>query len=84
MHVRLTYCSPCGHLPRALDLTQQALSELGQRVASWTLVPGAGGVFDVEVDGELVFSKQAVGRHATLDEVLESLRSRAGGAPEPG
>jgi len=48
---------------------------------SWKLVPGSGGVFDVWVNGELVFSKKAVGRHAEPGEIragiakaLESLR----------
>jgi selT/selW/selH-like putative selenoprotein len=34
------------------------------------MVPGSGGVFDVRVDGELVFSKRAAGRHAAEGEVL--------------
>jgi Rdx family protein len=36
-------------------------------------------VFDVMVDGELVFSKKAVGRHAAPGEVLELIRRRTGG-----
>ncbi len=34
------------------------------------LVPGSGGIFDVMVDGKLVFSKRAVGRHAKPGEVV--------------
>lgn len=41
-----------------------------------TLVTGAKGVFDVEVDGELLFSKKAVGRHAEDGEVLRLFRER--------
>jgi selT/selW/selH-like putative selenoprotein len=35
----------------------------------------SGGVFEVEVDGTLVFSKKATGRHATAGEVLELVRA---------
>jgi len=35
-----------------------------------TLVPGSGGVFDVTVDGKLVFSKKKVGRFPEEGEVL--------------
>ena len=35
-----------------------------------TLVPATGGVFEVEVDGELIYSKVATGRHAEPGEVL--------------
>ena len=36
---------------------------------SWKLIPSVGGVFDVWVNGELIFSKQEVGRHAEPGEV---------------
>jgi selT/selW/selH-like putative selenoprotein len=38
------------------------------------LIEGAGGVFDVEVDGRLVFSKHKVGRFPEAGEVLEAAR----------
>ena len=38
------------------------------------LVPSSGGVFDVMVDGALVFSKRAVGRHAKPGEVVDLIR----------
>ncbi len=34
------------------------------------LIAGGGGVFEVEVDGDLVFSKKALDRHAEPGEVL--------------
>ena len=34
-----------------------------------------GGVFEVTVDGRLVFSKKATGRHADPDEVVEAIRA---------
>lgn len=45
-------------------------------ISSLTFVTGAKGVFDVEVDGELLFSKKAIGRHAEPGEVLELFRER--------
>lgn len=35
-----------------------------------TLVGGSGGVFEVTIDGRLVFSKKATGRHPEIDEIL--------------
>jgi selenoprotein W-related protein len=37
---------------------------------------GEEGVFDVRVDGDLVYSKHATGRHARPGEVLERFRER--------
>jgi selenoprotein W-related protein len=41
-----------------------------------TLVTGTKGIFDVEVDGEILYSKHATGRHAEPGEVLELFRER--------
>jgi selenoprotein W-related protein len=41
-----------------------------------TLIPSSGGVFEVTLGDELLYSKKATGRHAEHDEVLKSIRSR--------
>ncbi len=41
-----------------------------------SLIPGSGGIFDVTVDGALVFSKKRVGRHAQPGEVAEAVRTK--------
>jgi selT/selW/selH-like putative selenoprotein len=42
------------------------------------LVKSSGGAFEVTVDGALIFSKRALGRHAAPGEVLELIRRNAG------
>ena len=37
-------------------------------------MPSRGGVFEVEVDGRLVFSKKATGCHAEHDDILATIR----------
>ena len=46
------------------------MGEHGSDVAEMSLMPSGGGVFEVIVDGALVFSKKALGRHAEDGEVL--------------
>jgi selenoprotein W-related protein len=41
------------------------------------MLPSSGGVFEVMVDGKLVFSKKALNRHAEPGEVLELIRQCA-------
>lgn len=53
--VDIEYCVPCGHLDRAQQLEGAILSEYGQQVNSVRLVTGDSGVFEVTVDGDLVF-----------------------------
>jgi selenoprotein W-related protein len=42
------------------------------------LVPSSGGIFDVMVDGKLVFSKRALGRHAKPGEIVALLKGGSG------
>lgn len=46
------------------------LEQWEDRIASVTVVPGTGGVFDVHVDGELVFTKSMIGRYPEPDDVV--------------
>ena len=48
-----------------------------------TLVTGSKGVFDVVVDGEVLYSKKETGRHAEPGEVLERFRSKYADGVEP-
>ena len=41
-----------------------------------TLIPGSGGIFEVNLDGVVVFSKKRVGRHAQPGEVVEAVRAK--------
>lgn len=45
-------------------------------VGSLTLSTGSKGVFDVSVDGDLIYSKGQTGRHAEPGEVLELFTER--------
>ncbi len=42
------------------------------------VVAGTGGVFDIHVDGELVFYKKMLGRYPAPDDVLPLIRERIG------
>lgn len=42
------------------------------------IVAGANGIFDVHVDGELVFTKSMLGRYPDPDDVLPLIRARLG------
>jgi selT/selW/selH-like putative selenoprotein len=43
------------------------------------LIESSGGVFEVTVDGKLVFSKKATRRHAEPGEVLKAIEQLRGG-----
>jgi selenoprotein W-related protein len=52
-------------------------------IESFTLITGSKGVFDVAVDGQLLFSKKALGRHVEPGEALRLFQALIGPDVEP-
>ncbi len=59
----------------------ELLNHYEHKIESITLLPSSGGVFEVSVDGERIFSKAALGRHAESGEVLRLLNQYLKGKP---
>jgi selenoprotein W-related protein len=57
-------------------MTEQLFNEFGEQIDSLVLVPSSGGVFEVEVDGNLLYSKKETRRHATYEEVRDAIRGQ--------
>jgi len=53
-------------------------------VRSWTLLPASGGRFEVTVNGEVVFSKKALGRHAEPGEIRALILKKVDAVRPPG
>ena len=56
-------------------MAEELLQEYGEQVGALTLVPSAGGRFEVTVDGRLAFSKAAEGRFPELKELKDRVRA---------
>jgi selenoprotein W-related protein len=54
------------------------LEEWERVIGRLEIVPGSGGIFDVHVDGRLVFTKSMIGRYPDPDDVLPLLRPLLG------
>lgn len=61
-----------------MSATRELLHHYQHVIEELRLVTGRGGVFDVVVDGEVLFSKKAEGRHANPGEILERFRALVG------
>jgi selenoprotein W-related protein len=66
-----------------VSTVRELLERYQHVIDSVTVVTGAKGVFDVEVDGELLYSKHATGRHAQPGEVLAQFTERYGQGVTP-
>lgn len=74
--VEIRYCRRCRFVLRAGWLAQELLFTLGDRLGEVALVPGEGGVFEVRLDGSVLFSRAQVGRFPEAKELKQLLRDR--------
>lgn len=74
--VEIVYCTQCRFILRGAWLAQELLMTFAGELGEVALVPGMEGVFDVTVDGELVFSRKAQGRFPESKELKQLIRDR--------
>ena len=75
--IEITFCRLCGWGLRAGWMAQELLTTFAEEVGSVMLTPDAsGGVFDVRVDGEVVWSRAEQGGFPELSELKRLVRDR--------
>ena len=74
--VEIEYCTQCRWLLRAGWTAQELLTTFTAELGEVALVPGTGGVFDVRVDGEVVWSRSEQGGFPELSELKRLVRDR--------
>ncbi|MFC5970321.1 SelT/SelW/SelH family protein [Halomarina salina] len=70
--VEIEYCVPCGFLERAENVQHALLSSLGERLDRVALVTGDHGIFEVRVDGTIVFEKES--DEFDVDAIVRAVR----------
>ena len=74
--IEIEYCTGCRWLPRAGWTAQELLITFEAELGEVALVPGSGGVFDVRLDGETLWSRKAMSRFPELKELKQLVRDR--------
>ncbi len=74
--LEIEYCTRCRWLLRAAWMAQELLTTFEAELGEVALVPGTGGIFEVRLDGETVWSRGEEGRFPELKELKQRLRDR--------
>lgn len=72
--VEIEYCTQCRWLLRAGWMAQELLTTFQDEIGEVALIPGTGGIYEVRVDGELIWSRKYEGRFPDLKELKQRLR----------
>lgn len=74
--VTLHYCTQCRWLLRTAWIAQELLTTFESELGEVALRPGTGGVFDVYVGDELIWSRKEQGRFPDIKELKQLVRDR--------
>ena len=74
--VAITYCAQCRFILRATWMAQELLMTFEGELGEVALIPASGGVFEVRVDDDLVWSKRSQGRFPESKELKQRVRDK--------
>jgi selenoprotein W-related protein len=72
--VDIEYCTQCRWLLRAAWLAQELLTTFEADLKGVNLIPGTGGILEVRLNGEILFSRKLVGRFPESKELKQLIR----------
>ncbi len=74
--IAITYCTQCQWLLRAAWMAQELLSTFMSDVGEVALIPGTGGIFEIAVDGELIWERKRDGGFPDIKTLKQLVRDR--------
>lgn len=72
--IEIEYCTQCKWLIRAAWMAQELLTTFEAELSEVSLKPGTGGVFDIRLGKEIVWSRKERGRFPDIKELKQIVR----------
>jgi selenoprotein W-related protein len=74
--LEIEYCTQCRWLLRSAWMAQELLTTFERDLERVSLVPGSGGIFDIRLNNELIFSRKDAQRFPETKEIKQMIRDR--------
>ncbi len=74
--LEIEYCTQCRWLLRAAWMAQELLTTFEKELGEVALIPGTGGIFEVRLEGKLIFSREQQRRFPESKELKQLVRDR--------
>ncbi len=71
MEIKLEFCITWNYTPRAVSTVEDIIEKYGKKIKSIDLIPSSGGVFELYLNENLIYSKRETGRHTKEGEILD-------------
>ncbi|MCY1128668.1 SelT/SelW/SelH family protein [Frigidibacter sp. RF13] len=74
--VEIRYCTQCNWLLRSGWMAQELLSTFGTDLGGVTLIPGTGGIFEIWLNGDLLWERKRDGGFPDVKVLKQRVRDR--------
>lgn len=74
--IEIRYCRQCRWLLRSAWMAQELLTTFDEEISELKLRPGTGGVFEISVNGDPVWSRKEEGRFPEVTELKQRVRDQ--------
>lgn len=78
--IEILFCNQCRWMLRSAWMAQELLTTFPAEIGEVALLPGTGGIFEIRVNDQLVWSLKERGRFPDIKELKQLVRDRI--APE--
>ena len=72
----ITYCTQCNWLLRSAWMAQEVLSTFSLEMGEVILRPGTGGIFEISLDGDLIWERKRDGGFPDVKHLKQMVRDR--------
>lgn len=74
--ITIAYCTQCNWLLRSGWMAQELLSTFSLELGQVTLIPGTGGIFEIHLDGDLIWERKRDGGFPDIRVLKQMVRDR--------
>lgn len=74
--ISIEYCTGWGYLGRAVALSRSILAQHKNEIEELKIIPSEGGVLEVSLNDELIFSKKELNRYPEKNEIEEIIKEK--------
>lgn len=74
--IEIEYCTQCRWLLRAAWVAQELLTTFEGHLSEVALIPSTGGVFEIRIDGERLWSRKMQGGFPEIKQLKQLVRDR--------
>jgi selenoprotein W-related protein len=78
--IEILFCTQCRWLLRSAWMAQELLTTFAEEIGEVALVPGTGGIFEIRVGDELIWSRKEQARFPEIKELKQLVAAKI--APE--